>query len=200
MGLVGHKEFTSGAELIASYAALRRRLYARPNVVSKPAETQKRLQAKPKPEIKVVEYTGEDRSKYFAGSVPVASIRPTNYNQHIVDYLRHKIREEMDVDDRIVGDAVKSMADVREEVLAHFPKVSVMDINGNSRTQEIVLARQMICFEIKSQLPHKAWTEIGKFIGGKDHSTVMSACRKILGLKERGKLAWFYDKSARDSE
>ena len=56
--------------------------------------------------------------------------------------------------------------------------VRVSDIQGRKRTKSITFPRQ-ICMALARQLTHHSLEEIGGFFGGRDHSTVLYACRLI---------------------
>lgn len=63
------------------------------------------------------------------------------------------------------------------------------DVVGTSRTREIAYARQIIMWEIKQWVkPDASYPEIGRLFGGKDHTTVLHAIRKINAIKAKGGL------------
>jgi hypothetical protein len=64
---------------------------------------------------------------------------------------------------------------------AAFYCVSPYDILSESRKQGFVRPRQIACYLAKS-LTKKSLPEIGRRIGGRDHTTVLHAIRKIAGL------------------
>lgn len=64
------------------------------------------------------------------------------------------------------------------KTVASFYNVKVGDIKGPRRHKQITLPRQVAMF-LTRQLTDLSFPDIGKRFGGKDHSTVMSACRKI---------------------
>lgn len=59
----------------------------------------------------------------------------------------------------------------------HF-KVKITDLNSKSRVKSIVVARQVAMFLIKKHLD-KSYVDIGRNFGGRDHTTVMNALRRI---------------------
>jgi len=61
--------------------------------------------------------------------------------------------------------------------------ISVEDIKGRRRTAPIALARQAAMFLMRKLLG-LSLKEIGRFFGGKDHTTVLHAIEKIKRLKE----------------
>jgi len=52
------------------------------------------------------------------------------------------------------------------------------DIFGKGRKQEVALARQTAMY-ISKELTHNSLKSIGLFFGGRDHSTVIHACKTI---------------------
>ena len=67
--------------------------------------------------------------------------------------------------------------DVQRLVADHF-KVRVVDLKTRSRTQPLVIARQISMYLIKKHLD-KSLVEIGRAFGGKDHSTVINALKRV---------------------
>ncbi len=59
----------------------------------------------------------------------------------------------------------------------HF-KVRLSDLNSKNRTKPIVTARQAAMYLIKKHLD-KSYVDIGRNFGGRDHTTVMNALRRI---------------------
>jgi Bacterial dnaA protein helix-turn-helix len=64
---------------------------------------------------------------------------------------------------------------------AAFYCVSPYDILSESRKQRFTRPRQIACYLAKS-LTQKSLPEIGRCIGGRDHTTVLHSIRKIAGL------------------
>ena len=68
-----------------------------------------------------------------------------------------------------------------QDILKHVSeemRVSVEDILGTKRQSDLVLARQMAMYICRSRLG-LSYPELGKIFGGKDHSTVIHAIKKI---------------------
>lgn len=59
-----------------------------------------------------------------------------------------------------------------------YYQISVEDLLGKKRTQEIVSSRQILMYLLRHETS-LSFPEIGKFMAGKDHSTVMHGCKKI---------------------
>ena len=63
-------------------------------------------------------------------------------------------------------------------VAEHFD-VRLSDLKGRSRQRQVAFPRQIGMFLCKSLISNLSLTEIGEAFGGKDHTTVIHACRKI---------------------
>lgn len=70
------------------------------------------------------------------------------------------------------------------KTVADFYDISLEGILGESRKKELVVPRQIAMFlmrqEIKASFPN-----IGQDVGGRDHTTAMHACEKILNLLDK---------------
>jgi chromosomal replication initiator protein len=62
--------------------------------------------------------------------------------------------------------------------------VSVQNLTGPDRRQEIVLPRQIAMFLLREEA-NWSLPKIGETMGGRDHTTVMYACQKVTDLLER---------------
>ncbi|MCS6857286.1 MAG: chromosomal replication initiator protein DnaA [Sandaracinaceae bacterium] len=59
------------------------------------------------------------------------------------------------------------------------------ELIGESRHRGVAIPRMVGMYLARSEL-HLSYGEIGKSFGGRDHSTVLNACRRIAGLLEQG--------------
>lgn len=71
-----------------------------------------------------------------------------------------------------------------KEVVAKAYKVSVLDILSRRRTARVVMPRQIAMYVCKIKTC-KSLPEIGRAFGGKDHTTVLHAIRKIENMRRR---------------
>jgi chromosomal replication initiator protein len=62
--------------------------------------------------------------------------------------------------------------------------VSVQNLTGPDRRQEIVLPRQIAMYLLREEA-NWSLPKIGETLGGRDHTTVMYACQKVTDLLER---------------
>ena len=68
--------------------------------------------------------------------------------------------------------------------------VSISQLQSKSRTRSLTLSRQIVMY-LSRKLTNMSLTEIGGFIGGRDHSTVIHADEKITKLKKKDKNLFF---------
>ncbi len=76
------------------------------------------------------------------------------------------------------GPRPKASADVVVEAVAAYYKVNLKDVRGRGRTKEIVLPRQVAMYLIREETD-LSLGDIGKELGGRDHTTVMHGIEKI---------------------
>lgn len=70
-----------------------------------------------------------------------------------------------------------SIADVAQKVCDYF-RVDVQRVRSASRQQSLVQARQMAMYLVR-EMTATPLTQIGRYFGNRDHTTVMYACRKV---------------------
>jgi len=73
---------------------------------------------------------------------------------------------------------------VAEDVIRHVASsfgVKISDLKGARRHRSVARPRQVAMY-ICRELLHMSYPEIGERFGGRDHTTVMNACRKIASL------------------
>lgn len=77
--------------------------------------------------------------------------------------------------------------------IAQHHGVLVAEIKGQRRTRDIVVPRQQAMAALWIECPHLSLPQIGRLVGGKDHTTVLHAIRKLGVWKPRAwtpELAW----------
>jgi hypothetical protein len=70
---------------------------------------------------------------------------------------------------------------IQRATLREFPKITMFDLKSQRRTAEIVKARQVAMYLAK-KLTSQSLPEVGRKFGGRDHTTVLHAVRKIGAL------------------
>jgi hypothetical protein len=148
------KEFTSGAEMKAHYAALKAKRLAVVEPVTAPVEKPVQM-----PTIKPWELS---RLRKFRRAV--IHLRDDKSFPHPPPRPRQP-------------DYQITVADVLEAVCRAF-NMKRIDLMSARRTANIVLPRQVVMYLAKTLTPFSL-PHIGRRLGGKDHTTVLHAVRKI---------------------
>lgn len=73
--------------------------------------------------------------------------------------------------------ATITIDDIQKLVSDHY-KVRLPDLKSRTRTKPLVIARQVAMYLVKKHLD-RSLVDIGRSFGGKDHTTVMNALRRI---------------------
>jgi len=80
-----------------------------------------------------------------------------------------------------VQDRRVSIENIQKVVAEHF-NIKISDLLSKSRSRSIARPRQ-ICMALSKELTEKSLPEIGNAFGGRDHTTVIHACKKIKELR-----------------
>jgi len=70
-----------------------------------------------------------------------------------------------------------------QRVVAEYYKIKVSDLLSKRRSRSVARPRQM-AMSLSKELTNHSLPEIGDAFGGRDHTTVLHACRKIKELRE----------------
>ncbi|WP_176672522.1 chromosomal replication initiator protein DnaA [Vespertiliibacter pulmonis] len=70
-----------------------------------------------------------------------------------------------------------------QKTVAEYYNIKIADLKSKSRTRSVARPRQ-IAMTLSKQLTNHSLPEIGREFGGKDHTTVMHACKTIIKLCE----------------
>lgn len=92
------------------------------------------------------------------------------------DFARQALKELLAVHDKPV-----TIEKIQKQVAAYY-KIRVADLLSSRRTRSITRPRQL-AMSITKQLTRHSLPEIGGAFGGRDHTTVLHACRKIVELR-----------------
>ena len=84
----------------------------------------------------------------------------------------------------LIGDKKKvvAMDDIQEAVCAQF-HVKLAELKSRRRSKTLVHPRQIAMYLCR-QLTDASYPEIGRQFGGKDHTTIIHACRQVTKAKE----------------
>lgn len=162
-------QFTSAAECIAHAAEMRTKFYGRNAPVK----------VEPKPEPPVVKIVTKEPVKRV--KKPLWKTVPSLFDEHVVMYriaVRLAQLEASGAIDVKVGFR-KPMLMIVNEVLERFPDVTIGEIKGPRRTKRVVSARMEAAYQLHVQRPDLSYPAIGRWMGGKDHTTIIHAVRTI---------------------
>jgi len=70
-----------------------------------------------------------------------------------------------------------------QKTVAEYYKIRLADLSAKSRSRSIARPRQ-VAMSLAKELTSKSLPEIGQAFGGRDHTTVMHACKKVKELRE----------------
>ncbi|WNZ56390.1 chromosomal replication initiator protein DnaA [Microbulbifer sp. JMSA003] len=96
------------------------------------------------------------------------------------------------IDDVLVREALKDLlalqdrlvsVDNIQRVVAEYYKIKVADLLSKRRSRSVARPRQ-VAMSLAKELTNHSLPEIGDAFGGRDHTTVLHACRKIRELQE----------------
>lgn len=94
-----------------------------------------------------------------------------------MDLTQEALRDLLAMQERMV-----SIENIQKTV-AEYYKIRVSDLHSKSRSRSITRPRQ-IAMSLAKHLTNHSLPEIGDAFGGRDHTTVLHACRKVEDLKE----------------
>lgn len=91
--------------------------------------------------------------------------------------------------DKLVGDTSKSItiSSVQDVVCEYF-NLTRADLCSKSRKRQIVQARQIAMYISRNMVSGISLSEIGKELGGRDHSTALHACSTVQDLMSTDRL------------
>ena len=94
-----------------------------------------------------------------------------------IDLVREALKDLLALQDRLVS------IDNIQRVVAEYYKIKVADLHSKRRSRSVARPRQVAMYLAKDLTNHSL-PEIGDVFGGRDHTTVLHACRKIKELLE----------------
>ena len=94
-----------------------------------------------------------------------------------IEQVKRALRDLLAIQDRQVG------MDNIQRTVAEYYNIKISDILSKRRNRTIARPRQM-AMSLAKELTNHSLPEIGEAFGGRDHTTVLHACRKIAELRE----------------
>lgn len=93
------------------------------------------------------------------------------------EFIRESLKDLLALQDKQVG------IDNIQRTVAEYYKIKVADLHSKRRSRSVARPRQ-IAMALAKELTSHSLPEIGDAFGGRDHTTVLHACRKVVALKE----------------
>ncbi len=106
----------------------------------------------------------------------IANARFTD-RQISIEQVRESLRDLIAIQDRQVG------IDNIQKTVADYYKIRIADLLSKRRNRSVARPRQL-AMALAKKLTNHSLPEIGDSFGGRDHTTVLHACRKIDELRE----------------
>ncbi|CAJ0990712.1 chromosomal replication initiator protein DnaA [Pantoea sp. Nvir] len=94
-----------------------------------------------------------------------------------IDFVREALRDLLALQEKLVT------IDNIQKTVAEYYKIKVADLLSHRRSRSVARPRQM-AMAMAKELTNHSLPEIGDAFGGRDHTTVLHACRKIEQLRE----------------
>lgn len=94
-----------------------------------------------------------------------------------IDLIKESLKDILALQDKMV-----SIDNIQRTVAEYF-KIKISDLNSKRRNRSVARPRQM-AMVLAKELTNHSLPEIGEAFGGRDHTTVLHACRKIKDLRD----------------
>ncbi|MBL1379373.1 chromosomal replication initiator protein DnaA [Zobellella iuensis] len=94
-----------------------------------------------------------------------------------IDFVREALRDLLALQEKLVT------IDNIQKTVAEYYKIKVADLLSKRRSRSVARPRQL-AMALAKELTNHSLPEIGDAFGGRDHTTVLHACRKIGQLRE----------------
>lgn len=94
-----------------------------------------------------------------------------------LDFVKEALRDLLSLQDKLV--TIENI----QKTVGEYYKIKFSDLVSQRRSRSVARPRQM-AMALSKELTNHSLPEIGNAFGGRDHTTVLHACRKIAELKE----------------
>ena len=94
-----------------------------------------------------------------------------------LDFTKEALRDLLALHEKLVT------IDNIQKTVANYYKMGIKDLLGKRRSRSITRPRQ-VAMALSKELTNHSLPEIGEEFGGRDHTTVLHACRKVKELRE----------------
>jgi len=94
-----------------------------------------------------------------------------------IELIRESLKDLLALQDKLVS------VDNIQRTVAEYFKIKISDLLSKRRSRSVARPRQ-VAMALSKELTNHSLPEIGDAFGGRDHTTVLHACRKIAELRE----------------
>nr|WP_284060317.1 chromosomal replication initiator protein DnaA [Pseudomonas sp. NW5] len=94
-----------------------------------------------------------------------------------IELVRESLKDLLALQDKLVS------IDNIQRTVAEYYKIKIADLLSKRRSRSVARPRQ-VAMALSKELTNHSLPEIGDAFGGRDHTTVLHACRKIAELRE----------------
>ena len=94
-----------------------------------------------------------------------------------IDFTKEALHDLISMRDKLVD--INNI----QKMVAEYYKIRIADLSSKSRRQAITRPRQ-VAMSLARELTSLSYPDIGDAFGGRDHTTVISACNRVKKLKE----------------
>ena len=94
-----------------------------------------------------------------------------------IDFVKEALRDLLALQDKLVT------IDNIQRTVAEYYRIRVSDLLSKRRSRSIARPRQ-VAMALSKELTNHSLPEIGDAFGGRDHTTVLHACRKVKSLRD----------------
>ncbi|WP_455229527.1 chromosomal replication initiator protein DnaA, partial [Geopseudomonas aromaticivorans] len=95
-----------------------------------------------------------------------------------IELVRESLKDLLALQDKLVS------IDNIQRTVAEYYKIKISDLLSKRRSRSVARPRQ-VAMALSKELTNHSLPEIGDAFGGRDHTTVLHACRKIAELREQ---------------
>jgi len=94
-----------------------------------------------------------------------------------IDFVKEALKDLLALQEKLIT------VDNIQKTVAEYYKIKIADLLSKRRSRSVARPRQ-VAMALAKELTNKSLPEIGDAFGGRDHTTVLHACRKIKELRE----------------
>jgi chromosomal replication initiator protein len=107
----------------------------------------------------------------------IASMRLRCVTHVTMDFVQDALRDQLASQDKMV-----SIGNIKK-ITSQYYNIRVTDMDSQRRNRSLARPRQ-IAMALSKELTNHSLPEIGEEFGGRDHTTVLHACRKVAELRD----------------